>query len=120
MSIALAGQMASIYTLSYALLSPVVAAAAANCPRKRLLLTGRAIFILEKVLMAIGPHIEIVLASRPVAGNAPCPLQLPDWRGRTHRLTKRLKVIACSATLLSYLGILDKTSLMPTGAIVLA
>jgi predicted MFS family arabinose efflux permease len=39
-SIALAGRMVTLFALSYALLSPVIAAAAAHWPRKRLLLTG--------------------------------------------------------------------------------
>jgi hypothetical protein len=42
-SIALAGRMVTLFALSYALLSPVIAAAAAHWPRKRLLLTGLAV-----------------------------------------------------------------------------
>lgn len=67
-SVALAGQMVTIYALSYALLSPVIAAAAAHWPRKRLLLAGLAVFVLGNVLTAIAPNIEIVLASRLLAG----------------------------------------------------
>jgi predicted MFS family arabinose efflux permease len=67
-SVALAGQMVTIYALSYALLSPVIAAAAASWPRKRLLLTGLAIFVLGNVITAIAPGIELVLASRFLAG----------------------------------------------------
>jgi predicted MFS family arabinose efflux permease len=67
-SVALAGQMVTLYALSYALLSPVIAAAAAHWPRKRLLLTGLGVFILGNVMTALAPSIGIVLASRLVAG----------------------------------------------------
>ncbi|MGY2491378.1 MFS transporter [Cupriavidus sp. CP313] len=67
-SVALAGQMVTLYALSYALLSPVIAAAAAHWPRKRLLLTGLAVFVLGNVITAVAPSIELVLASRLLAG----------------------------------------------------
>lgn len=67
-SVALAGQMVTIYALSYALLSPVIAAAAASWPRKQLLLVGLAVFVLGNVITAVAPSIELVLASRFLAG----------------------------------------------------
>eukprot|EP01038_Epipyxis_sp_PR26KG_P002818 gene2818-3999_t len=44
-SIGVAGQMVTLYALSYALLSPVIAATLAHWPRKRLLLAGLAVFV---------------------------------------------------------------------------
>ena len=67
-SIALAGQMVTIYALSYAVLSPIIAAAAAHWPRKRLLLAGLAVFVLGNVATALAPTIGIVLISRLLAG----------------------------------------------------
>lgn len=67
-SVAIAGQMVTLYALSYALLSPVIAAAAAHWPRKRLLLTGLVVFVLGNVITAVAPSIELVLASRLLAG----------------------------------------------------
>jgi predicted MFS family arabinose efflux permease len=67
-SIGVAGQMVTLYALSYALLSPVVAATAAHWPRKRLLLTGLAVFVLGNLITAVAPTIEWVLASRLIAG----------------------------------------------------
>ncbi|HEX7913726.1 MAG TPA: MFS transporter [Paraburkholderia sp.] len=66
--VALAGQMVTLYALSYALLSPVIAAAAAQWPRKRLLLTGLAVFVLANVITALAPSIGLVLGSRLLAG----------------------------------------------------
>jgi multidrug resistance protein len=67
-SIALAGQMVTLYALSYALLSPVIAAAAAHWPRKRLLLAGLAVFVIANVITAVASSIALVLASRVLAG----------------------------------------------------
>lgn len=67
-SVALAGQMVTLYALSYALLSPVLAAAAAHWPRKRLLLAGLAVFVLGNVITALAQSIWLVLASRLLAG----------------------------------------------------
>ena len=66
--ISVAGQMVTLYALSYALLSPVVAATAAHWPRKRLPLAGLAVFVLGNLVTAVAPTIEWVLASRLIAG----------------------------------------------------
>jgi predicted MFS family arabinose efflux permease len=67
-SVPLAGQMVTLYALSYALLSPVIAAVAAHWPRKQLLLWGLVVFVLGNVATALAPDIHVVLASRIVAG----------------------------------------------------
>lgn len=67
-SLAVAGQMVTVYALSFAVLSPVIAAAAAHWPRKNLLLAGLAVFVAGNLITAIAPNIELVLASRFVAG----------------------------------------------------
>jgi predicted MFS family arabinose efflux permease len=67
-SIALAGQMVTLYALSYALLSPTVAALAAHWPRKRLLLAGLGVFVAANAMTALAPSIGWVLASRVLAG----------------------------------------------------
>jgi predicted MFS family arabinose efflux permease len=67
-SVALAGQMVTLYALSYAALSPVIAAAAAHWPRRRLLLSGLAVFVLGNLTSALALSIEVVLMSRVLAG----------------------------------------------------
>lgn len=67
-SVSLAGQMVTVYALSYALLSPVIAALLAHWPRKQLLLAGIAVFVLGNALTALAPTIAWVLASRVIAG----------------------------------------------------
>jgi predicted MFS family arabinose efflux permease len=61
-------QMVTLYALSYALLSPVIAATTANWPRRRLLLTGLGVFTLGNLLTATGTSLAVVLASRVIAG----------------------------------------------------
>jgi predicted MFS family arabinose efflux permease len=67
-SVSVAGQMVTVYALSYALLSPVIAALAAHWPRKRLLLTGLAVFIAGNALTALAPTFGWVLLSRFISG----------------------------------------------------
>jgi predicted MFS family arabinose efflux permease len=67
-SVALAGQMVTLYAISYAVLSPVVAAAFAHWPRKRLLLSALVVFIAGNVLTATAPTLTVLFASRLVAG----------------------------------------------------
>ncbi|MBV8123594.1 MAG: MFS transporter [Paucibacter sp.] len=67
-SVALAGQMVTIYALTYALLSPVIAAAAAHVPRKQLLMAGLVVFVIGNVITAVAPGIGLVLLSRFIAG----------------------------------------------------
>jgi predicted MFS family arabinose efflux permease len=67
-SVSVAGQMVTVYALSYALLSPVIAAFASHWPRKRLLLAGLAVFVIGNMVTAIAPTVGWVLASRFIAG----------------------------------------------------
>jgi len=67
-TIAQAGQMVTLYAVSYAVMSPVVAAAAARWPRKRLLLSGLGVFVMANALTAMAPTLGMVLGTRVAAG----------------------------------------------------
>jgi predicted MFS family arabinose efflux permease len=67
-SVSVAGQMVTVYALSYALLSPLIAAFASHWPRKRLLLAGLAVFIVGNMITALAPTMGWVLFSRLIAG----------------------------------------------------
>lgn len=67
-SIGAAGQMASIYSITFALLSPPIAALAATIQRKRLLLCGGIIFVLANLGTVVAPTLGLALVSRIVAG----------------------------------------------------
>jgi predicted MFS family arabinose efflux permease len=63
-----AGQMTTAYALSYAILSPVIAAIAAHVPRKKLLLGSLGIFVVANLLTAIAPTFWFAIATRVLAG----------------------------------------------------
>lgn len=63
-----AGQMTTVYAITYALLAPTIAAVAAGIPRKRLLLSGLAIFVVANLATALAPTFAIALLTRMVAG----------------------------------------------------
>jgi DHA1 family inner membrane transport protein len=67
-SVSLAGQMVTVYALSYAVLSPVMAALAGAWPRKLLLVSALGIFTVGNVITALATDLNTVLASRALAG----------------------------------------------------
>lgn len=67
-SIGAAGQVTSVYAITYALLAPVVAALAAHINRKTLLLSSLATFVIANFLTALAPTFGFALATRVLAG----------------------------------------------------
>ena len=63
-----AGQMVSVYAVSYALLAPTIAAVGAHVPRKTLLLSSLAIFVLANLATSLAPSFGFALATRFLAG----------------------------------------------------
>ncbi|MEV5779155.1 MFS transporter [Streptomyces antimycoticus] len=63
-----AGLLITVFALTYAVSSPVVAATTASWPRRRLLIAGLLVLALGNVLTAVLPTAGLVLASRAVAG----------------------------------------------------
>ncbi|MGA7803880.1 MFS transporter, partial [Bradyrhizobium sp.] len=67
-SIAAAGQMTTVYSVTFALLAPVIAAIAASVPRKNMLLAGALIFVVSNLGTAIAPTFGVALLTRAFAG----------------------------------------------------
>lgn len=67
-TVSLAGQMVTVYALSYALMAPVMAAAAGSWSRKTLLISALGIFIVGNVTTALATDLTTVLISRALAG----------------------------------------------------
>ncbi|AOB30900.1 MFS transporter [Bordetella sp. H567] len=67
-SVSLAGQMVTVYALSYAIMSPVMAALAAGWPRKLLLVSALGIFVIGNIISAMAADLNTVLLSRALAG----------------------------------------------------
>lgn len=64
----LAGQMVTVYALSYALMAPVMAALTGGWPRKPLLVSALAVFVVGNIVTALATDLNTVLLSRAVAG----------------------------------------------------
>ena len=67
-SVSLAGQMVTVYALSYAVMAPVMAAVAASWPRKFLLVAALGIFVAGNAISALATDLHTVLLSRALAG----------------------------------------------------
>jgi predicted MFS family arabinose efflux permease len=67
-SIGAAGQLVTVYSFAYAVLTPVMAVLTAHWPRRRVLLAGLAVFIAGNILTAAQTIFGLALFSRAVAG----------------------------------------------------
>ena len=65
-----AGQLITVFALTFAIGAPVMAVALDPLPRRHVILTGLAVFILANGAAAIAPTFSILLALRAVAGLA--------------------------------------------------
>ena len=63
-----AGQVTTVYAITYALMAPTVAAIAARVPRKTLLLSSLATFVVANLATALAPNYAFALATRVLAG----------------------------------------------------
>lgn len=67
-SIEAAGQMTTVYAITYALLAPTIAALAAGVRRKSLLLWALTLFVVANVGTAMSPTYGVAMATRVLAG----------------------------------------------------
>ncbi|MDM0002606.1 MFS transporter [Variovorax sp. J22P240] len=67
-SVSLAGQMVAVYALSFAIMAPVMAAVGGGWPRKPLLVTALAVFVVGNAISALATDLNTVLLSRALAG----------------------------------------------------
>ncbi|MEU1665122.1 MFS transporter [Streptomyces sparsogenes] len=92
-SVPTAGQLVTVFALSYGLLAPVLATVTARWPRRRLLLTALAFFTAANALSALAPTYPLLLATRvlaaagaalytPTANAVATSLVPPERRGR--------------------------------------
>jgi predicted MFS family arabinose efflux permease len=115
-SIGAAGQMTTVYSVAFALLSPTIAAIAASVPRKSLLLAGAAIFVLANLATAVAPSFEVALLARAFAGLGAAMFS-PTATGSAAMLVPAerrgfaLSVVVAGLTLSTALG-------SPTGAVI--
>ncbi len=63
-----AGQMTTVYALTYAVMSPTIAAVCAGVPRKLLLVAGLSLFVVANLATAVVPAFGLALLTRVLAG----------------------------------------------------
>ncbi|MER7081185.1 MFS transporter, partial [Saccharopolyspora kobensis] len=91
--IAQAGQLVTVFAIAYAVLSPVLATLTGAWPRRAVLLTALAVFVLGNIATALAPSYATVLATRvlaaagasmftPIAGAAAASLAPEGQRAR--------------------------------------
>jgi MFS transporter, DHA1 family, inner membrane transport protein len=111
-----AGQMTTVYAVTYAVLAPTIATLAAGVARKRLLLGGLLLFVMANLLTAVSPNLGLALLTRMIAGTgaamfsptamgAGAMLAAPERRGAA------LAVIVAGLTSATALG-------SPAGAVI--
>ncbi|WP_171165160.1 MFS transporter [Streptomyces sp. I05A-00742] len=92
-SVSAAGQLVTVFAVTYALLAPVLAALTAHWDRRRLLLTALAVFTAANALSALAPDYPLLMATRvlaaaggalytPTANAVATSLVPPERRGR--------------------------------------
>ena len=67
-SIGAAGQMTTVYAVTYALLAPTIAALAAGVNRKTMLLSGLGVFVVANVATALSFTFAFAMLTRTIAG----------------------------------------------------
>ncbi|WP_171171035.1 MFS transporter [Streptomyces sp. I05A-00742] len=67
-TVALAGQLVTVFTLAYALSAPLFASLLAGRPPRAVLITALAVFTVANGLTALAPAFALLLAARVVAG----------------------------------------------------
>jgi MFS transporter, DHA1 family, inner membrane transport protein len=63
-----AGQLTTVYAVTFALLAPTLAALTAGVSRKRLLLSGMGLFVVANLATVVAPTLGVALATRVLAG----------------------------------------------------
>jgi predicted MFS family arabinose efflux permease len=115
-SIGAAGQMTTAYAITYALMAPLIAAIAAEVPRKRMLLTALGVFGAANLLTAAAPNFGLAIVSRIIAGvgaamfaptatGAAATMVAPERRGHA------LSIVIAGLTVATALG-------APMGAVI--
>ena len=66
-SVAAAGQMVTVFALTYALAAPILAAALSRTPRRTVLLVALTVFVVANLVSSVAPTFTVLAISRVVA-----------------------------------------------------
>src|ERR1700679_1950319 len=109
-SIGKTGLVVSVFSLSYALGSPIVSALSARWRRSTVMIGGLAVFSVANLSSALSPTLACLLATRVIAALAagivaPASYALASTLGSSHNRGKILAIIAAGFTSAIVLGV---------------
>lgn len=109
-SVGRAGLVVSVFSLSYALGSPIVSALSARWRRSTVLIGGLTVFSAANLLSALSPTLVSLLATRVIAALAaglvaPACYALASVLGSSHNRGKMLAIVAAGFTSAIVLGV---------------
>jgi MFS transporter, DHA1 family, inner membrane transport protein len=109
-SIGKAGLVVSVFSLSYALGSPIVSALSARWRRSTVMIGGLAVFSVANLSSALSPTLGCLLATRVIAALAaglvaPASYALASTLGSSHNRGKVLAIVAAGFTSAIVLGV---------------
>lgn len=108
-SIGAAGQMVSVFSITYALIGPVLAALTGKWPRRSVLVTGIALLAAGNAVTASAQNFGLVLASRGLAGAgaalfAASSVATAAYLAGDERRGRAISMVTAGATLSLVLG----------------
>lgn len=109
-SVAAAGQLVTVFSLTYAVASPPLAVATARMPRRTLLLGGLALFALANLVTALAPTYAALMAMRVVAALiaaalTPAAFSMAARLAPPERTGRAVGAVATGLTLALFLGV---------------
>ncbi|SDI53028.1 Predicted arabinose efflux permease, MFS family [Sinosporangium album] len=107
---AAAGQLVTVFSLTYALAAPPLAVATARWPRKTLVVGGLAVFAVINVVTALAPTYAALMALRVLAALAaaaitPALFALAGGLAAPERVGRAIGVVASGLTMSLFLGV---------------
>jgi DHA1 family inner membrane transport protein len=104
------GFVVSIFSISYAIGSPIVSALTSRWPRSTVLVGGLAVFAIANLLSAVSPNLILLLFTRVLAAAAaglvaPASYALASSLGQSHNQGKALAIVAAGFTSSMVLGV---------------
>ncbi|WP_017582742.1 MFS transporter [Nocardiopsis valliformis] len=109
-SVAAAGQLVTVFSLTYAVAAPPLAVATARAPRRTLLLGGLALFALANLITALAPTYTVLMAMRVVAALiaavlTPAAFAMAARLASPDRTGRAVGAVAAGLTIALFLGV---------------
>lgn len=107
---AAAGQLVTVFSLTYALTAPLLAVATARLPRKPLVVSGLGVFVLINLLTAFAPSYGILLmlrvaAALVAASISPVVFGMTAQLAAPERVGRSLGAVAAGLTISLFVGV---------------